>query len=144
MQVMINSQIDLNTERNRTKFTSVLTVTINGIKNHQGQVCLSLFDREQGFPNDGNNAIQAYCVEVIDSQLEVKFPNLQAGNYAVAVFHDANNDGTLNRNWLGIPTEGFGFSQNPNILKGIPKFSASAIKITNSNKNIEISLQYIL
>jgi uncharacterized protein (DUF2141 family) len=141
---MMNSQIALKLDSNREMFNSVLTVTINGIKNKQGQLCLSLFENELGFPSNGNNAIQIYCLEVTDTQLEVKFPNLQAGNYAVAVFHDANNDGTLNRNWLGIPTEGFGFSKNPNILKGIPKFVDSAIIVTDSHTNIEIQIKYIL
>lgn len=120
-----------------------ITVTINGIQKKQGQICLSLFDNKQGFPNNGNNAIQTSCIEVTDIQLELKFSNLKAGNYAVAVFHDANNDGTLNRNWLGIPTEGFGFSQNPKILKGIPEFTDSAITVTDSHINIEIQIQYV-
>jgi uncharacterized protein (DUF2141 family) len=140
----MNTQIVLRLERNKRMFNSALSVTINGIKNKQGQICLSLFENEQGFPNNGNNAIQISCIEVTDTQLEVTFPNLQAGNYAVAVFHDANNDGILNRNWLGIPTEGFGFSQNPNILKGIPKFADSAITVTESHTNIEVQLQYVL
>lgn len=69
---------------------------------------------------------------------------LRAGSYAIAVIHDANNDGTLNRNLLGIPTEGFKFSRNPTILMGSPRFVDSAFLVAGSITNIQIQLQYLL
>ena len=120
-----------------------LKVKIIGIKKKQGQLCLSLFNCKQGFPNNGNKAIKTYSIEVTDTQATIHFSNLEAGSYAVAVFHDENNDGVLNFNWLGIPIEGFGFSNNPRILKGIPKFKDSAVMVNDSDTNIEIKLKYI-
>lgn len=121
-----------------------LNIEITGIKNKQGQICLSLFNQHNGFPNNENSAVETSCIQVTDIQQTVTFRNLAVGNYAVAVFHDENNDGILNCNWLGIPTEGFGFSQNPPILKGIPKFKDSAIIVSDSDISIEIHLKYIL
>lgn len=121
---------------------SNLTVTVEGVKNPRGQVCLSVFSSSQGFPNNSAGALQAQCVKATQTPLQVTFQNLKPGSYAVAVFYDANGDGTLNSNFLGIPTEGFGFSRNPKIRTGPPKFADSAFQITGSNTNIQIQLQY--
>lgn len=119
---------------------SSLTVTINGLKSQRGQVCLSLFSGGRGFPSSSDRAVAARCVKLENVPLTVKFDNLKAGNYAIAAFHDANGDGTLNRNPLGIPTEEFGFSQNPKILTGAPKFADSAFLVAGPQTNIQIKL----
>ncbi|MCV3212823.1 DUF2141 domain-containing protein [Plectonema radiosum NIES-515] len=117
-----------------------LTVTINGFKSQRGQVCLSLFSGGRGFPSSSDRAVAARCVKLENAPLTVKFDNLKAGNYAIAAFHDANGDGILNRNPLGIPTEEFGFSQNPKILTGAPKFADSAFLVAGPQTNIQIQL----
>nr|WP_245817423.1 DUF2141 domain-containing protein [Hydrococcus rivularis] len=72
----------------------------------------------------------------------VTFENLQPGSYAVAVLHDANNDGEANRNALGIPVEGFGFSRNPVIRTGPPKFNDAVVLVLGSSTKIQIQLNY--
>jgi uncharacterized protein (DUF2141 family) len=121
--------------------SSTLTVTISGLGNQQGQVCFSLFSGRQGFPSNGAYAIQASCVSAASTPVIVTFQNLNVGNYAVAVFHDANGDGVLNRNWLGVPTEAFGFSQNPRIIASAPQFGDSAVLVAGSQTAIQIRLQ---
>jgi uncharacterized protein (DUF2141 family) len=118
-----------------------LTVTISGLGNQQGQVCFSLFSGRQGFPSNGAYAIQASCVSATSTPVVLTFQHLNVGNYAVAVFHDNNGDGILNRNWLGIPTEAFGFSQNPRILTSAPQFGDSAVLVAGSQTAIQIRLQ---
>ncbi|GAA6620321.1 hypothetical protein NUACC26_061370 [Scytonema sp. NUACC26] len=75
--------------------------------------------------------------------LTVTFKNLQPGSYAVAVLHDTNSDKKANRNGLGIPLEGFGFSENPVIRTGPPKFN-DAVLVAGSTTNIQIQLNYLL
>jgi uncharacterized protein (DUF2141 family) len=118
-----------------------LTVTIDGLKTQQGQICLSLFSSGQGFPGQGG-ATQSRCVRATEAPLTVSFENLAVGSYAIAVFHDVNDDGVLNRNLLGIPTEGFGFSRNPRILAGPPRFGDSAVLVVGAETNIQIQLLY--
>jgi uncharacterized protein (DUF2141 family) len=119
-----------------------LTVELNGLKNQTGQVCLSLFSSDQGFPDSKENALQSECVLLGKDSPKITFENLIPGNYAVAVFHDANSDRTLNVNSLGIPTEGFGFSRNPTILAGPPKFGDTFVVVATPQNNIQIKLQY--
>ncbi|MBD2022228.1 DUF2141 domain-containing protein [Leptolyngbya sp. FACHB-36] len=122
---------------------SSLTVTISGLRNQKGQVCLSLFSEGQGFPGSSDRAIESQCVSVISTETAVTFRNLNAGSYAVAVIHDANKDGTLNKGFLGIPKEGFGFSRNPRIRIGPPSFRDAAISVSGTSTNIMIQLKYL-
>lgn len=120
-----------------------LIVELDGLKNQTGQVCFSLFSSSQGFPDNKENALQTQCIQLGQDHPKIRFENLIPGNYAVAVFHDANSDQTLNLNSLGIPTEGFGFSRNPTILAGPPQFNDTAVVVANVQNNIQIKLQYL-
>ena len=121
-----------------------LNVNIEGLKNQKGQICFSLFESSKGFPGNKKRALQAKCVKIKDTSVPFQLGSIKAGSYAVAMFHDANGDGTLNRNSFGIPTEGFGFSGNPRVITGPPKFSESAIIVAGTNTNIDIQMQYFL
>ncbi|MGF1960373.1 MAG: DUF2141 domain-containing protein [Aulosira sp. DedVER01a] len=126
----------------KANFNGNLTVEIDGFKNKQGQVCASIFAKSQGFPNDRDRVIQKQCTKITDIPVKLTFENLPAGSYAVAVMHDANGDLKLNRNSLGMPTEGFGFSKNPEVRTSAPKFSDAAIVLAGPNTSIQINLKY--
>ena len=123
---------------------SNLSIKIDGIKSQKGQVCFSLFSSSQGFPANEKKALKSQCVQVVDKSVKASFSQLKPGSYAVAAIHDANADGTLNSNVIGIPKEGFGFSRNPKILTGPPKFGESAVFVAGPNTSIDIHLQYLL
>jgi uncharacterized protein (DUF2141 family) len=120
-----------------------LTVTIDGLKDPSGQVCLSLFAGRRGFPGDRKFATQRECVPVSETPVSHTFANLAAGSYAVAAVHDTNGNGTLDRNALGMPTEGYGFSQNPIARMRAPDFGEAAILVIGSGTNIQIQMQYL-
>lgn len=122
---------------------SNLSVRLDGLKNQKGQVCLTIFSSNKGFPDNSKKAIKSQCSQVKDKVPALTFAGLKAGSYAVAVIHDINGDGILNRNVIGIPTEGFGFSNNPVIRTGPPKFGESAVLVAGPNTNIQIQLQYL-
>ncbi|WP_242044933.1 DUF2141 domain-containing protein [Anabaena azotica] len=122
---------------------SRLTVEIKGLKNQKGSLRLSLFSNEQGFPHRSDRAVAYRCVEAKEAPVSVTFDQLAPGRYAVAVIHDANNDGKLNTGILGIPKEGFGFSRNPRIGIGAPSFQDTAISVMGES-TIQIKLNYLL
>ena len=121
---------------------NTLIIDVDGLRNRKGQVCLSVFAASTGFPSKTTNAVQSQCMKITDATVRMTLRQLQPGNYAVAVLHDANNDRRANRNFLGIPKEGFGFSQNPAIRFGPPKFGASAFPVIGSSTNIQIHIKY--
>ena len=128
----------------RADLNSNLTINVDGLKNQSGKICASLFSESKGFPGDSEKALQSECIEVKETPQKLIFKNLKPGTYAVALIHDANGDGSLNSNSFGIPTEGFGFSNNPLVLTGPPKFKDSAVFLAGPNTDIQIQLQYLL
>jgi uncharacterized protein (DUF2141 family) len=123
---------------------SNLTVEVDGLKNRNGQVCLRLFSSSKGFPEGDESIVRRECVKVTSVPLRVTFRDLKRGTYAVAVLHDANGDNKANRNFIGLPKEGFGFSRNPVVRMSPPKFDDVSFKVSGANTSIQIQLQYVL
>ena len=121
-----------------------LVVEVSGLNEQQGQICLNLFDSGAGFPSDRSKAVKTQCMATIDSSspLLTTFENLSPGSYAVSAFHDANGDDEFNRNFVGMPVEGFGFSRNPEARTGPPEFSDAVILVAGPEMKIEIELSY--
>ncbi|NEP63032.1 MAG: DUF2141 domain-containing protein [Symploca sp. SIO2G7] len=120
-----------------------LAVEIVGLKGPQGQVCLNLFDSTNGFPSNRDEAVATLCIAIADDgPLVATFEELPPGSYAVSVFHDANGDGEFNRNFVGMPVEGFGFSSNPNAVTGPPDYSEAVFLVVGDETRIEIELNY--
>ena len=72
----------------------------------------------------------------------VVFANLKPGTYAVIAFHDANDNGKLDENWLGEPTEGYAFSNNAEGFLSAPSFKNAGILLGNHDLSVVITLKY--
>jgi uncharacterized protein (DUF2141 family) len=125
-----------------TAAPATVTIQVSGLRNQKGQVCLSVFNSGRGFPSDGQNAVKSKCVNASQADT-IAVQGLKQGSYAVALLHDENNDGKANRNRLGIPTEGFGFSQNPALRAGPPKYGDAVFLATGGNTTIPIQMTYL-
>ncbi len=124
-------------------FKGNLNVQVTGLRNQQGQLCIKLFSNSQGFPEGSQKGTRQQCVKITDNLMKFNFSNLTSGGYAVAVYHDANNDNKLNRNSLGMPTEGYGFSNNPVYTRtGPPKYGEAVFLLAGPNTNVTIKLKY--
>ena len=96
-----------------------LTVTINDIRNNKGHLLVSIVDSEAGWNNQAKPvaAEKLLVAEKIDGKsLKLKFV-LPAGKYALQVMHDENDNGKMDINPLGIPIEGYGYSNNPVVMR---------------------------
>ncbi|MEM9976760.1 MAG: DUF2141 domain-containing protein [Cyanobacteria bacterium P01_D01_bin.2] len=122
---------------------TTLVVELSGLNDLQGQICLNLFASSAGFPSDRDDALRTQCVmPTADPAPMAIFDNLIPGSYAVSVFHDANGDNEFNRNFVGMPEEGFGFSRNPEARTGPPEFGDAVILVAGAETRIEIELSY--
>jgi uncharacterized protein (DUF2141 family) len=65
------------------------------------------------------------------------------GNYSVVIYHDENNNKKFDRNFIGIPKEGFGFSNNPTIRLGLPEQDEILFKVEDGKTNLLISVVYL-
>ncbi len=108
-----------------------LEITVEGIRNDEGNVMVALHDESgrEGFPG-ANGAIAAQWMRAAPGSLRFVFLDLPPGQYAVAVFHDENGNDELDTNLLGIPTEGTGFSRNAQGNFGPPSFNDAAVEIS--------------
>ncbi|OKH55700.1 hypothetical protein NIES2101_02530 [Calothrix sp. HK-06] len=127
----------------KADFKGSLNVEIDGLRNNAGQVCITLFGSSKGFPDEGKKALQDKCFKITEIPLTIKFNQLKAGSYAVVLLHDENGTKTMEMDSLGMPREGFGFSQNPEITNRAPKFSESAFFIAGPETNIKINMKYM-
>lgn len=121
----------------------ILNINIAGLMSTRGQVCLSLYNRAEYFPMQPEKSVRNQCVKITKLPIQVSFKDLAPGNYAVAVLHDANGNGKFDRNFIGLPTEGFGFSRNPVLIIKAPTFDQSVIKLASPITNISILLRYL-
>ncbi|GAX36824.1 DUF2141 domain-containing protein [Nodularia sp. NIES-3585] len=127
--------------------TATLTVVVNGISNQKGQICMGIYSRAKGFPMSTEDVVKSACVQPKGNTLTHDFSGLKPGSYAVAIVDDQNGDRKLNKDFLGIPTEGFGMSRNPtvSIATGTPSFyDASFMLMKNQNTKINILMKYSL
>jgi uncharacterized protein (DUF2141 family) len=120
-----------------------LLVHADGFRNSRGKAGAALFRSAQGWPEDASRSLQHLAYPIDNSKSEMSFQGLAPGRYAVALFHDENTNGKLDRNFLGIPTEEFGFANNPKIRLGPPSFAAASIEVTCPVTEIVIHLLHV-
>jgi len=127
----------------RAGYTGNVEVQVTSLKNVKGQVCLSIFSGPKGFPagGKGSNLKAARCVPAKNGS--VTFANLPLGTYAIAAIHDIDNKGKLTVNALGIPTGGFGFSNNPPLRFGPASFAESVILVSGTKTVVKIQMRYL-
>ena len=80
------------------------------------------------------------AIKIRKSQARCDFEGIPPGTYARAVIHDEDMNGKLDTNWLGIPTEGYGFSNDATGVLGPPPFSAASFKYDGQNVDLTMSL----
>ncbi len=128
----------------QTRATSTLRVRIGGARNAKGKIVVLLFRDANGFTSDGSKAARAQNVPIDRRTLsaEAVFEGLPQGTYAVTLFHDENGNGRLDTNFLRIPKEGYGFSNNPKKRAGPPPFEQAKFPVEQPECSIEVKLIY--
>ena len=108
----------------QTTGTANLTVRVTGARNAKGKIRVALFRDGKGFPNDASQALRTEAADIDARTLsaQVVFADLPAGHYAVSVFHDENMNEKLDKNFMGVPKEGYGASNNAKKKMGPPNF----------------------
>ena len=104
----------------------------------KGNVLLALFNDSNEFPD--KKSILRQITPALPSGVTVITLDLPDGEYAASVFLDENRNNKLDLNFLGIPKEMFGFSNNPKIFTGPPSFHESEFRVDESSKTLKIKL----
>jgi len=118
-------------------------VKVLNIRNSTGAVACALFESPEGFPAEFLRfATNIMMIKVRDSQARCDFEDIPPGRYALAVIHDENLNGRLDTNRLGMPTEGYGFSNDAKAFLSAPSFRAASFPYDGRNAALTISLNY--
>jgi uncharacterized protein (DUF2141 family) len=118
-------------------------VKIMSISNRKGTVDCALFDSPAGFPREFLHSAQnVMVIKIRNTAGRCDFEAIPPGTYALAVIHDENSNGKLDTNLLGIPTEGYGFSNNARALFGTPSFSDASFSYNGQSLDMTITLHY--
>jgi uncharacterized protein (DUF2141 family) len=118
-----------------------LQIHVTGFRNNDGTAGGVVFASPAGWPDDRSRAIVQGGFPIAGSQAIESF-QVPPGHYGVVVIHDENSNMKLDRNFFGIPKEGFGFSNNPRVFLAAPSFQAAAVTVHCPSTQIEIKLIY--
>jgi uncharacterized protein (DUF2141 family) len=121
---------------------SSVIVSVNGLRSQTGNIVVCLWtEQDEGFPVCSSTASFAQSVAATASTATVTF-QAPTGDYAISAFHDENQDGELNRGFMGRPEEGIAFSNmNQEQRRGRPSFERAKFTL-NGEQTVSLSLMY--
>jgi uncharacterized protein (DUF2141 family) len=116
-----------------------LNIIVEGFTDSEGYVMVAVFGSEKAYDEGSPKTVKAR-VKVEAQKALAAFIDLKYGIYAVAVFHDRNANKKMDKNFLGIPKESYGHSNNVRGSFGPPSFDKAKFKFGSSGKQIKIML----
>lgn len=116
--------------------TYKITVIVNEADNDKGQMFLALYNSETDFLEKEFKGAKS---KIVNSSCTVTFNNIPEGVYAVSIFHDENDNGKMDTNFMGIPKENFGCSNDAKGFMGPPKWNDAKFDL-KGDKSVTITL----
>jgi uncharacterized protein (DUF2141 family) len=115
-----------------------LTIKVFGIEKAVGQICFAVYQTEEDYKESENQFLADYIsVDSINFQYVIK--DVPLGTYVISLFHDKDENEELNTNWIGMPREPFGFSNDAKGRMGPPKFKDASF-VVEGDRVVEINL----
>ena len=115
-----------------------LRITVEGVKNDQGQIMVALYDSADGFLK---RTVKTGAAAAANGSTKVVIKDVPAGAYGFALFHDANGNGKMDKNMMGIPSEDYAFSNNALGNMGPPSFEQARFAVPTAGAAITVSLR---
>lgn len=119
-----------------------LTVVVEAIREAKGRIHVGVWADPESFTEE-NGRIAGSSAPVDGDTATLTIKGLPPGTYAIAAYHDANGNGDFDLTWIGLPAEGFGFSNGARVtVLGAPSFEAAAIELKGPGTQTVIPLSY--
>lgn len=119
---------------------SGFTLAVSGLHSAKGQLIACLWRDKPGFPScEKSKTALRRTVKVTGTNMELTLPLPASGRYAVTVIHDEDANGKMKRNFIGMPAEGVGISNNPG---GMPGFAKSLVDIAPGG-SVAVRMKYL-
>jgi uncharacterized protein (DUF2141 family) len=117
----------------------ILEVTVRGIPAVEGQLFVELYDEASYFHYE--RVLNERVVVVTGNEMKVSLDHVPEGRYVVVASHDANSNHRLDTNFLGLPTEVYGFSRGARGLLGPPSFADGAFDFDGSRASAVVEMR---
>ena len=131
------------TSASRARAEDIIHVELLGFRNEVGQVDCTIYSSAAGFPTDPGKALRGVQTTIKDKKAVCDFSGLPAGHYAIGVMHDENSNGKVDTNFIGIPKEGVGASNDAKASMGPPKFEDASFEYAGGRKDLTIHINYL-
>ena len=118
-----------------------LTVTITGVQGDKGEIRIGLYNTNDETFADVSKYYKKVTLSIDDENLTTTFKELPKGVYAIAIIHDENKNGKIDKNFFGMPTEGYGFSNNLRFMLRGATFEESQFEL-DRDKKIVVKIGY--
>jgi uncharacterized protein (DUF2141 family) len=122
---------------------ATLDVSISGLRSMKGNVLVCVTANPKFFPDCSKDPQSHRARVAAGNSGSVKFTEMAVGTYAIALVHDENGNGKMDMA-IFLPKEGFGFSRNPAIVTGPPKFKNAAFPMGNADSIQMVKMKYML
>lgn len=120
----------------------VIRITVKTLRHGSGMVVADLHgDNPKTFLKKGKK-LKRVRVPARSGSVSFCVPVAAPGTYALAVYHDENGNRKFDKNWLGIPSEPYGISNNPGFRLGAPPFEEAAFKVNGDGATLSITLRH--
>ena len=129
--------------QNSAPAENVIHVEISGLRSDKGQMLCALFSSAEAFPKKADKAVARLTAKIVEHQATCDFSGVAQGTYAVSVVHDENANGKLDTNFIGMPREGVGASNDAKGHMGPPKFSAASFQYAGGRLDLKIHVNYL-
>jgi len=122
--------------------TGQMTVNISNIRVGEGCLRLGIYDTPEAFANKNTGGPYGKMIRpLLQTEETVVIPNLPYGRYVLALYQDCNDNGKLDTNFFGVPTEPYAFSNSPGNKWRSPSFADAVISFTPENSRITLQLR---
>ena len=124
--------------------TGEVAITVTNLRSSEGVVRACMTTNPDIFPRCREDPASHRAVVPAGERVELLFPGVKPGRYAVALLHDENNNGKADRALGMMPREGFGFSRDAAVRMGPPSFKSAAFDYAGEARVLTIKMRYML
>jgi uncharacterized protein (DUF2141 family) len=119
-----------------------ITVDLSGFRNDNGRASVVLYNSPEAFPKMAEKAVKIVRSSIKDKKAKAVFEDVPYGTYAFVVLHDENANGKMDYNALGMPQEGYAFSNNARGMLGPPDYKDAAFNTDKPAVSQSINVGY--
>lgn len=118
-----------------------LRVDVMGLRSGDGKIHLAVYDNAEDFPM-GDRRLFETVVEAAADKVQIVLPDMAPGTYAIAAYHDENDNNGFDKGLFGVPLEGYAFSNDAAVFFGPPDFQDAAFAVNGDTVRITMTMVY--